>query len=126
MQKPWLKDWPWDTVVTINVGLCKEKDMRPQANPAGYEPARQLWEHLRSEDLTLHQALGVCRRAHQLSPFALYNGNTFAAIGRTVVGDLLRRMPPDKAQVFRSIVGHYIAGTAGDEELEAALKTVDT
>ncbi len=121
MQKQWLKDWPWDTVVLINVGLCKEKEMQPQTNPAGYEPARLLWENLRKEELTLQQALAVCRRAHHLSPFALYNGNTFVAIGRTMISDILRRLPPDKAQIFRSVVGHYIAGTTGDEELEATL-----
>jgi hypothetical protein len=125
MQKNWLKDWPWDTVVLINVALCKEKEITPQTNPTGYEAARQLWEHLRHEELSLHQALGVCRRAHQLSPFALYNGNTFAAIGRTMVSDILGKMTPDKAQVFRSVVGHYIAGTTGDEELASALQMAE-
>jgi hypothetical protein len=30
-------------------------------------------------------------------------------------------MSPLKAQVFRSVVGHYIAGTAGSEELAKTL-----
>ena len=30
-------------------------------------------------------------------------------------------MPPVEAQAFRSVVGHYIAGTAGDEELDRVL-----
>lgn len=25
MKKQWLRDWPWQTVVTINAVLCKEK-----------------------------------------------------------------------------------------------------
>jgi hypothetical protein len=25
MKRQWLKDWPWETVVTINAGLCQEK-----------------------------------------------------------------------------------------------------
>ncbi len=24
MKQRWLQDWPWETVVTINAGLCKE------------------------------------------------------------------------------------------------------
>jgi hypothetical protein len=26
MKRRWLTDWPWETVVTINAGLCKEKN----------------------------------------------------------------------------------------------------
>jgi len=25
MIRSWLKDWPWQTVVAINAGLCREK-----------------------------------------------------------------------------------------------------
>ncbi len=121
MQQIWLKEWPWETVVTINAGLCKEKGMPHQHNGAGYEAARQAWEEARSHELTLAQALGVCRRAHEYAPFAFFNGNTFVAIGRILVQDVLKRLPPDKAQIFRSVVGHYIAGTTGQEELDAML-----
>ena len=71
--------------------------------------------------MSLRQALEICRRCHKLSPFCFYNGNTFAAIGRTMVQDMLRKLPPVKAHAYRSVVGHYIAGTAGDEELDKAL-----
>lgn len=33
-----------------------------------------------------------CRHCHKLSPFCFYNGNTFAAIGRTMVQDILRKI----------------------------------
>lgn len=121
MQKNWLKDWPWETVVTINAGLCKEKGMLHQPNPESYETARQIWEQACSEPLSLSGALGVCRRVHEYSPFAFFNGNTFAAVGRTLVQGILKRLAPDKAHIFRGVVGHYIAGTAGQEELDAAL-----
>jgi hypothetical protein len=65
-------------------------------------------------------------RCHRLSPFCLYNGNTFVAIGRTLIQDILRKMSPVKAQAFRSVVGHYIAGTAGDAELDQALAELGT
>jgi hypothetical protein len=38
-----------------------------------------------------------------------------------MVQDMLRKLPPVKAHAFRSVVGHYIAGTAGGEELDKAL-----
>ena len=43
------------------------------------------------------------------------------AIGRTLIQDLLRKMSPVKAQMFRNVLGHYIAGTAGSDELAKAL-----
>ncbi len=125
MQKEWLKDWPWDTVVIINAGLCKQKDVVHQPNPEGFEAAQRLWKESRFQKMTLGQALAVCRKAHEFCPFAFFNGNTFVAIGRTFIQDALRQLPPDKAQIFRSVVGHYIAGTTGQEELDATLACLD-
>jgi len=121
MTQRWLKDWPWETVVIINAGLCKEKNALHKPTSEGYEPAEKLWNDSRKRQLTLREALDVCRQCHKLAPFCLYNGNTFAAIGRTLIQDLLRTLPPVEAQSFLSVVGHYIAGTAGAEELAKVL-----
>ena len=42
-----------------------------------------------------------------------------------MIQDILRKLAPVKAQVFRSVVGHYIAGTAGEKELDDALAAVE-
>jgi hypothetical protein len=125
MTKLWLDAWPWETVVTINAGLCKEKNALHKPTPEGYERARQVWEESRPNHLSLRQALEICRRCHKISPFCFYNGNTFAAIGRILVQDVLRKLSPAKAHAFRSVVGHYIAGTAGNAELEQALEELE-
>jgi hypothetical protein len=122
MKKLWLKDWPWQTVVAINAGLCKEKKALHKPTSDGYAPAQKLWESASQCELTLRETLDLCRRCHKLAPFCFYNGNTFAAIGRTIIQDILRKMPPVKAQGLRSVVGHYIAGTAGADELAKALE----
>ena len=80
--------------MTINAGLCQEKKALHKSTSDGYEPARKLWEKSRGRELTLRDALDLCRRCHKLAPFCFYNGNTFAEIGRTLIQDLLRRMPP--------------------------------
>lgn len=121
MKKLWLKDWPWETVVTINAGLCQEKHALHQPTSEGYQPAKKLWDAARKQELTLRETLDLCRQCHRLAPFCFYNGNTFAAIGRTLIQDLLRKMPPAKAHGFRSVVGHYIAGTTGADEIGKAL-----
>jgi hypothetical protein len=125
MKQQWLKDWPWETVVTINAGLCEQKKALHKPTSDGYETAKALWEKSRGSELTLKQAFDLCRQCHKLAPFCFYNGNTFAAIGRTLIQDLLRKIPPLKAHSFRSVVGHYIAGTVGREEMSKALKFLD-
>ncbi len=120
MNKRWLEAWPWNTVVTINVGLCKEKNALHKGTSEGYDLAKKAWEESRPRNLSLRQALEICRHCHKLSPFCFYNGNTFAAIGRILAQEVLHEMSPIKAQAFRSVVGHYIAGTAGQEELDQA------
>jgi hypothetical protein len=121
MKRRWLKNWPWETVVVINAGLCKEKNPLHKPTSDGYRPAQKLWESARTRELTLRETLDICRECHRLAPFCFYNGNTFVAIGRTLIQDLLGKMSPLKAQAFRGVVGHYIAGTAGADELSRAL-----
>jgi len=121
MKRRWLKDWPWETVAVINAGLCKERHALHKPTSNGYLPARKLWESACARELTLRETLDICRECHKLAPFCFYNGNTFVAIGRTLIQDLLRKMPPVKAQAFRGVVGHYIAGTTGEDELSRAL-----
>ena len=121
MNKPWLRDWPWDTVISINAALCKEKKALHKPTSDGFERARKLWEDSRAINLSLRQTLEICRRCHKLSPFIFYNGNTFVAIGRIIIQDIISELSPVKAQAFRSVVGHYIAGTAGDAEMDMAV-----
>ncbi len=121
MKQRWLQDWPWEIVVTVNAGLCKKKNALHKPTSDGYDPAQKLWEKSRTLELTLRETLDICRQCHKLAPFCFYNGNTFVAIGRTMIQDMLRKMPPVKAQSFRSVVGHYIGGTAGADELAKAL-----
>src|SRR5437588_83132 len=125
MINTWLGDWPWETVTAINLALCKEKNAAHKPTSDGYEQARKLWEGSRHSRMALRQALEICRRCHKLSPFCFYNGNTFAAVGRTMVQDILRKLSAVHAHAFRSVVGHYIAGTVGDEELEKALAELE-
>ena len=125
MKKQWLRDWPWQTVVTINAALCQEKKALHKPTSDGYQPAQKLWDESQIRELTLREVFDICRQCQKLAPFCFYNGNTFAAIGRTLIQDLLRKMPPLKAHSFRSVVGHYIARTTGADELKAALDDLE-
>jgi hypothetical protein len=106
MKRRWLKDWLWETVVTINAGLCKEKKAFPRPTADGYADTQELWETSRARELTLHETLDICRQCHNLAPFCFYNGNTFVAIGRTMIQDVLKKVSPVKAHGFRSLRGN--------------------
>jgi hypothetical protein len=125
MTQQWLKDWPWQTVVTINEALCQEKKALHEPTSDGYDPAKELWECALRRELTLRETMDICRQCHKLAPFCFYNGTTFAAIGRTIIQDVFKKLPPVKAHALQSVVGHYIAGTAGSDELAKVLSNFD-
>jgi hypothetical protein len=125
MKRFWLKDWPWETVVTINAALCREKKALHKPASDGYDSAKKTWESARDRELILREALDLFRQCHQLAPFCFYNGNTFAAIGRTIIQEISQKLPPLKAHNLRSVAGHYIAGTIGSKEMTAALADLE-
>jgi hypothetical protein len=52
-----------------------------------------------------------------MAPFCYYNGNTFAAVARAVIGRL--NLGETRSFVIRSLAGHIVAGVATDEEVAA-------
>ena len=121
LEKQWLSVAPWESVLSVNQALCSAKKEIHQPNPKGYDAARNLWEKSISRTMSLRDALDVCRRCQELGPFVLFNANTFTALGRTLLEDGLKLLPPVEAQIIRSTVSHYIAGMIGKRELAQVL-----
>lgn len=67
--------------------------------------------------MTLFDAVEVCRKCHRIAPFTNFNGNTFAAIARTIIKRL--ELEAEQEYLVRSLAGHIVAGVAGDEEVRA-------
>lgn len=67
--------------------------------------------------MTLHETIETCRKCHRLALFTNYNGNTFAAIARSLIDTL--KLPIESAALIRSLAGHIVAGVASEEENEA-------
>jgi hypothetical protein len=121
LKKQWLHPAPWETVVSVNQALCSAKQEIHQPNPKGYEMARSLWEKSIPQTISLREALDICRRCQDLGPFILFNANTFTALGRTLLEDGLKLLPPVEAQIIRTTVSHYVAGMIGKRELAQVL-----
>ena len=94
--------------------LCAAKNALHGPTSDGHDATRRLWEESFRQEMTLEEAVDLCRRCHRGAPFFFYNGNTFAAIIRDVINQL--GLPPAKEVVVRSLAGHIVAGVASAEE----------
>jgi len=113
----WLEPFVWDFVVAQNEILCRHKSAHHGPTSDGYDIAVTLWEDSRTREISLFEAVEICRKCHRLAPFTNYNGNTFAAIARTMIKKLNLEIPQE--QIARSLAGHIVAGVASDEEVSA-------
>ena len=122
LQQQWLNAVPWESVLTLNKALCQAQKQEPKTNARGMDAARQLWEGAATRTMSLAEVLDLCRRCRELGPFTFSNGNTFAAVGRTLIEDWLKPLAPVEAQILRTTVGHYIVGMVGQRELLQVLR----
>lgn len=113
---------PWDSVLAVNKALCQAQKFESLNDAKGYEPARRLWEKSVEKSMSLPEALDICHDCHALGPFTFNNGNTFAAIARTLVEEQLKLVPPVEAQILRTTMCHYIVGLIGRKELQQVLR----
>jgi hypothetical protein len=118
--KAWLAEVPWDLVIFQNASLCEQKNALHKSTSDGYETTKALWEESHQQSMTLMEVVELCRRCHRMAPFCFYNGNTFAAIARSMVEQL--GLSGSEAAALRSLAGHIVAGVATVEQQEAFRK----
>lgn len=118
--KAWLAEVPWDLVIFQNASLCEQKNALHKPTSEGYAATKALWESTHQQPMTLMEAVDLCRRCHRMAPFCFYNGNTFAAIARSMVEQL--GLSGQEAAAMRSLAGHIVAGVATPEQQEAFRK----
>lgn len=116
----WLEPFSWPFVVAQNEILCRQKSAHHGPTSDGHAEAMAFWEESRQREMSLFDAIEVCRRCHRLAPFTNFNGNTFVAIARTLVKKL--DLEHTQEQLARSLAGHIVAGVASDQEVKAFRK----
>ncbi len=115
-------------VERLNAALCQHQNVVHKRTSDGYEPARSLWESHRSQELTLERVLLIAYECHCMAPFCFFNGNTFVAVVRQMIEPILAQVAPSDpnlAAQFRSVIGHFVAGTEGVEELRGAIRAME-
>jgi hypothetical protein len=120
-KKQWLMGVTWDSILSVNRNLCLAQKVEAATRPKPLAAAQAVWEKAARQPLTLAEVFDACRACCELTPFVFNNGNTFAAVGRTVIEEHLKLAPPVEAQILRTTVGHYIAGTVNRRELCSVL-----
>ncbi len=124
----WLDKFPWELVERLNEALCQHKGAVHKRTSDGYEAAKKLWESNRGRELSLEQALLTGHECHRLAPFCFFNGNTFVAVARQMIEPILAKITPvnpELAAQFRSVAGHFVAGTEGFGELRDAIRGIE-
>ena len=116
----WLEDFTWPFVVAQNEILCREKSAHHGPTSDGHADAMARWEAARQTEMSLFEAIEVCRKCHRIAPFTNFNGNTFAAIARIIVKRL--NLESTREHLARSLAGHIVAGVASEEEIAAFRK----
>jgi hypothetical protein len=114
VKKPWLEQFDWEFVTATNAALCQPKRALHKPTSDGHDRTRQLWDKNHQREMFLDEAADLCRGCPRLAPFCNFNGNTFAAIARSLVDTL--KLKADEAHIFRSLLGHVVAGTASEVE----------
>jgi hypothetical protein len=105
-----VKNWDWQSVVSINRGACERGRAQHGINSETGSACAQEWEALRQQVLTLGETLDRLRGFHRKAPFLFFNGNTFATIGRELSFALFSDLVPGRKREVGSAVAHYIAG----------------
>lgn len=105
----------------VNRRLCEAKHAQHQPTSGGYAPSRASWERRYTQVTDIFEAATLCREIHRSAPFCFFNGNTLAAIIRDAVRPVLDKLDGERAHILRSSIGHYVAGTIHEEEIQDIL-----
>src|SRR5690242_19550758 len=71
-----IKNWDWQSVISINRGACERGRAQHGINSETGETCAQEWATLRSQVLTLAETLDGLRSFHRKAPLLFFNGNT--------------------------------------------------
>jgi hypothetical protein len=112
-----LKNWSWDSVISINQGTCERSRAQHGINSETGVACSKEWEENQRKTLSLAELLDQLRYFHKRAPFLFFNGNTFATIGRELALALFSDLPPARKRETSSAIAHYIAGVLDRESM---------
>lgn len=105
-----LKNWDWQSVISINQGACARGQAQHGFGSEAGAACEESWRLDHTREQTLAEALDLLRSYHRRAPFLFFNGNTFAAIARQIAEALFHELPVVRRREAISAFAHYVAG----------------
>jgi hypothetical protein len=121
-ERDWFRGVSWEAVLSMNQSFCEAQQTPYQIREKACQAAQQAWQNAAAKRMPMAEAVEVCRRCYDLSPFVFNNGNTFAAAARKLIEEWLQALPPVEGQIARTTIGHYIVGQIERKELVQVLQ----
>lgn len=112
-----LKNRSWKYVASLNRGACERGGAAFGFSSEDRGTCEAKWREFVSSPRDLGETIDFLRNCHRLSPFLFFNGNTFAAIGRTICNLAFKEIPVVRRQVLVGAIAHYIAGVLDRESM---------
>jgi len=120
-RSPFLANWNWKSVVSINERLCRGGRAQHGKNSETHAPCEEEWLDGCRKERTLFETLDWLRSYHRKAPFLFFNGNTFAEIARTLTDALFAEFPHGRRREAASLAAHYVAGVLDREPVIAGI-----
>ena len=112
---PFLANWQWKSVVSINARLCRGGRAQHGKNSETHARCEEEWLEGSGKERSLLETLDWLRSFHRKAPFLFFNGNTFAEIARTLTDALFAEFPRGRRREAASLAAHYVAGVLDRE-----------
>lgn len=120
---PYLADFPWVKVETINHQVCAEHGQKPFIFfPDGHRAARDYWDRSSPLKMSIEGVAELCRVSHKLAPFGSFNLVTFGRVAHYALTPHLFYLPPAQRALAQLAIGNYISEHVGPDELMLALR----
>jgi hypothetical protein len=119
-----IKNWDWQSVAYINRGTCERGRAQHGFNSETADACEREWEQKHHSIFALGEVLDFLKSFHRRAPFLFFNGNTFAAIGRQLMGALFGDLPTSRQREIASAAAHYIAGVMDREAMVEMVNTL--
>ena len=124
--RPWLSQLSWDRIRSFNESQCQLQNTAPTPNRETHDKARQFWENVLTQPISLVKALDLCKDCHDKSPFVFSNSSTFCMVAKAMVEDLAKDLPPVEAHILRNTAANYIVARVTKRELIAILRVYES
>ena len=119
-----IKNWGWQSVVSINRGACERGRAQHGVNSEAGKACEADWEKQKTVVLSLQETLDFLKTFHRRAPFLFFNGNTFATIGRETSFALFRELPAVRRREVASAIAHYIAGVLDRDAMVSIVESL--